>query len=139
MLTRCRNPRFKDFHLYGGRGIAVCERWLTFANFYADMGTRPSPKHSLDRYPDRDGNYEPGNVRWTTAKEQARNTSRNRRIVCDGQQKTLTEWSESTGLKREIIADRLNRGWPIRLALTTNPIRQRERSTDGSFQKAFGD
>jgi hypothetical protein len=75
MLTRCYNPNTKDFKNYGGRGIAVCERWRGengFVNFLADMGLRPAGR-SLDRYPDNDGNYEPGNCRWATAKEQRAN------------------------------------------------------------------
>lgn len=72
MLQRCRNQNRPEWKDYGGRGIAVCERWLKFENFFADMGERP-PKRSLDRYPNNDGNYEPGNARWATAKEQANN------------------------------------------------------------------
>jgi hypothetical protein len=62
MIKRCSDPTCPAYKWYGGRGIKVCERWLTFANFLADMGERPLKK-SLDRYPDGDGNYEPGNVR----------------------------------------------------------------------------
>lgn len=71
MVARCRNPKHADYQNYGGRGIAVCERWLTFANFYADMGEKPEGL-SLDRT-DNDGNYEPGNCRWATSKEQHAN------------------------------------------------------------------
>jgi hypothetical protein len=76
MLQRCTNPNNTKFHLWGGRGIKVCKRWRDFANFFADMGKRPSRKHSIDRYPDMNGNYEPTNCRWATAKQQSANSRR---------------------------------------------------------------
>ena len=69
MISRCREPKNNRYHLYGGRGIKVCEQWLKFANFRADMGERPEGK-TLDRI-NVDGHYEPGNCRWATPKEQA--------------------------------------------------------------------
>ncbi|MDQ5917678.1 MAG: hypothetical protein QG660_789 [Pseudomonadota bacterium] len=72
MLQRCTNPAAEKWQIYGGRGIHVCERWHSFDNFYADMGLKPSSKHSIDRI-DNDGHYEPGNCRWATAKEQRAN------------------------------------------------------------------
>lgn len=80
---RCFNPNNKRFSDWGGRGIKVCDRWRdSFPNFLADItaeiGVRPSPRHSLDRYPDNDGDYAPGNVRWATPKQQANNRRNNR-------------------------------------------------------------
>ena len=74
MINRCENELDDDFKNWGGRGIKVCTKWRnSFEAFYADVGHRPSNKHSIDRYPNNDGNYEPGNVRWATWAEQASN------------------------------------------------------------------
>lgn len=71
MKSRCSNPNNSKYDDYGGRGITVCERWLKFENFIADMGSRPQGK-TLDRI-DNDGNYEPGNCKWSTWSEQQKN------------------------------------------------------------------
>lgn len=74
MIDRCTNPNYEGWSRYGGRGIAVCAAWLSsFEAFFEHVGPRPSSKHSIDRFPNRNGNYEPGNVRWATAKEQILN------------------------------------------------------------------
>jgi hypothetical protein len=74
MKRRCRDPNRKDYKNWGGRGIKVCERWIdSYENFIADVGRRPSKRHTLDRYPNNDGDYEPTNVRWATGKQQAAN------------------------------------------------------------------
>lgn len=77
MIKRCRDPDNAD---YGGRGIKVCSRWLRYENFLADMGRRPSKRHSLDRYPDNDGGYDPTNCRWATAVEQRANQRPRKRL-----------------------------------------------------------
>lgn len=136
MRTRCTNPKFVDWAIYGGRGIKVCERWNSFAMFFADMGQKPSPKHSLDRK-DSDGNYEPTNCRWATPKEQANNWGhRNRKITYSGITLPLSEWALRIGLTRESLRDRLDSGWSVERALTTAPVRNRKRREDGTFQAA---
>jgi hypothetical protein len=76
LINRCENPQNPRFKDYGGRGITVCERWRSsYETFLADMGRRPSPRHSLDRI-DNNGHYEPANCRWATASEQRRNQRR---------------------------------------------------------------
>jgi len=80
MKERCLNPNSPAYELYGGRGIKVCDKWLTFEGFIEDMGLKPTPKHSLDRYPDQNGDYELSNCRWATMKQQQINRTNNRWI-----------------------------------------------------------
>jgi hypothetical protein len=83
MINRCHNPRVRSYADYGARGIAVCERWRSsFVAFFADMGQRPSAKHSIDRI-DNNRGYEPGNCRWATRTEQSRNTRSSRLTESD--------------------------------------------------------
>lgn len=119
MKKRCNNPSHKSYKDYGGRGIRVCERWLnSFENFLSDVGERPSPKHSLDRFPDQNGNYEPDNVRWATIKEQQRNRRSNTLLTFNGVTLTIIEWSERTGLSKGCISMRIGYGWSVDKILT---------------------
>ena len=93
IIARTTYPGDKYWPRYGGRGIILCERWRDFRNFYADMGPRPSPAHSIDRI-DNDGSYSPENCRWATCKEQNNNRRNNRKITIDGVSLTLTQWCE---------------------------------------------
>lgn len=113
MINRCSNENYREWHLYGGRGIKVCDRWLGpdgFANFLADMGRRPSVQHSIDRYPDNNKGYEPGNCRWATATEQGRNTRRNLMVDLDGCQVSLAAACEATGINYDAAKYRLKAG-----------------------------
>lgn len=119
MKKRCMNANTPDYHLYGGRGIKVCDAWLDdFMRFYTDMGPRPSRRHSIDRI-DSNGNYEPANCRWATAVQQARNTSRNVRVEYRGESKTVKEWCDDLGLPYYTVKSRIADGWNIADAFET--------------------
>jgi hypothetical protein len=110
MLSRCTNPMDKAYHYYGGRGISVCDRWSSFKNFFEDMGRSTSDVHSIDRI-NNDGNYEPGNCRWATVKEQRRNKRDNRILTINGERRTLAEWVEKAGAIYKTAHNRLRMGW----------------------------
>src|ERR1700684_2689322 len=121
MIRRCCNPKQKHYDKYGGRGISVCDHWLaSFDNFNADMGARPTLKHTLERV-DNDGNYEPGNCKWATKKEQSRNTRTNVNITFNGETMCLSAWAEKVGLDRRTLDYRIRvYKWPLAKALTTH-------------------
>lgn len=117
MKARCLNPnngRWKD---YGGRGIKVCKQWFRFECFLKDMGKRPKGT-SLDRFPNRNGNYEPSNCRWATPKEQQRNMRSNLRFAFKGEQLTVPEIAERIGAKVSVLRTRMRRGWSPKDAFT---------------------
>lgn len=121
---RCRNPKIKQYDKYGGRGIDICEEWFnSFKSFFDHIGKRPSRKHSVDRI-NNDGNYEPGNVRWATVKEQANNRSSNVEIEYDGHTLNITQWAELLNVRPQLINSRLKRGYSIADALC-HPARKR--------------
>lgn len=132
MLDRCTNRDNAGFPNYGGRGISVCQRWLSIENFVTDVGCPPSRKHSLDRFPDNNGNYScgicddckshdwPTNWRWATRTEQNRNRRGNRMITFQGETLCLAEWAERIGLRTQALWLRLeSQGWTVERALTT--------------------
>jgi hypothetical protein len=117
IISRCHNPNTPRFADYGGRGITVCERWReSFENFLADMGLRPSPRHSIDRI-DNGGNYEPGNCRWATRWEQMTNRRNNRLLTCHGKTQCLSAWAREVGISVNSLRGRLDAGWPLERAL----------------------
>jgi hypothetical protein len=117
MIHRCYHSYHHKFPIYGGRGIRVCDAWRAdIRNFLADLPERPSPRHTIDRI-DPDGHYEPGNVKWSTAQEQARNRRDNRRETIDGVEKLVIEWAEEFDVSPSAVVHRLNRGWNIMAAL----------------------
>ena len=125
MIVRCTKRNAVNYADYGGRGISVCDRWMVFANFYADVGARPSLKHSLDRFPNNDGNYEPGNCRWATDIEQHRNKRSNVMLTFNGVTLSMSAWSEKTGISYHAIVHRVNRGWTVERTLTT-PVKTKK-------------
>lgn len=124
MRRRCNNPNYRTYKWYGGRGIKVCERWndsLTgFPNFLADMGFKPTPKHSLDRI-DNDKGYSPDNCRWADRRTQTRNMSRNRLVTIDGRTQCVTDWCLELGAEPKIVWTRIRRGMDEVQAITTPP------------------
>ena len=114
MLGRCTNPKHMYYSDYGGRGVEVCRKWSdNFEAFFSDVGPKPSPSHSIDRHPNKNGNYEPGNVRWATKKEQARNRRNTRMVSYRGTEMPLAEACEIAGANINTVAYRLTRGWSV--------------------------
>ena len=107
MKQRCLDPNSDAYANYGGRGIAIDPRWITaFENFAADMGSRPSDNHSIERR-DVNGDYEPGNCYWGTWDEQANNRRNNRTVTHEGVTKTVAQWARDFGIGRTTLEDRL--------------------------------
>ena len=119
LKKRCSNPSDHNWVRYGGRGISVCDRWnADFAAFLADMGECP-PGRSIDRI-DNDGNYEPGNCRWATSNEQARNKSTTQYLNVDGDLLTIPDCADKFGVAKQTIKKRIARGIPASTAVKTN-------------------
>lgn len=125
MVQRCTNPNDPSYSRYGGRGIQVCDAWRSFEKFYRDMGDRPAGM-TLDRINPK-GNYEPGNCRWATNKEQQNNISSNRVVEYQGETLTARQLAERTGLPYELLRARIFRhGWDVTRAVETPVINNRK-------------
>lgn len=126
MKQRAFNPNKRGYSRYGGRGITVCERWLnSFENFYTDMGAKPSPDHSIDRWPDKDGSYEPGNCRWATCEQQQNNREDNHTLTFKGETLSISEWSRRLGFGSGLLLYRVDKaGWSVEKALTTQSLKK---------------
>jgi hypothetical protein len=113
MKDRCYNPKHESYANYGGRGIIVCDAWVcNFVQFFAEMGPRPSAKHSIDRI-DNDGPYSPDNCRWATRLEQEANKRSNKVVEVNGDKVCLAEAARRLGLNENLVRSRVRRGRPI--------------------------
>ena len=118
MKDRCFNPNHKQYSDWGCRGITVYDRWLNFENFLADMGSRPTAKHSLDRI-DNNADYSPENCRWSTRVDQQNNTRYNRLITIGNDTRTIAQWENKMGYSRSVIQNRLKLKWSEYKAVMT--------------------
>lgn len=122
IVRRCTNQNDARWKDYGGRGITMCARWReSFEHFIADVGPKPSPKHSIDRFPDNNGPYEPGNVRWATMNQQARNQRKTIVVTHNGVSYPLIEFCEIFSLPYETSYHRIRLGWTPQELF--NPVR----------------
>lgn len=121
MKSRCYVPATDNCKNYGAKGVKVCDRWRnSFPNFLADVGPRPSKLHTLDRK-DSKGDYEPGNVRWATSREQNNNRSSNRIVDYRGETLTLANALRKAGnvVRKNTAQARLEKGWTVEAAVET--------------------
>lgn len=119
MKQRCTNQNKREWEHYGGRGIKVCDEWMSsFLAFYNHIGQRPSAKHSLDRI-NVNGDYEPGNVRWATQQQQIDNTRTVRMVTLDGITKSISAWEREYGLPKGTVCRREASGWGLDEAIKT--------------------
>ena len=127
MKARCQNPDNHKYHIYGARGITLCDRWNDFENFYEDMGPKPGRGYSIERL-DNNGNYTPDNCIWATAKVQGQNTRANKYIEIDGKRLNILGWCEELKIKKWEVYE-LTRGWgtnrqnPPKCATTEDAVR----------------
>lgn len=121
MRRRCYTVSDSAYNRYGGRGIKICDAWLeSVRQFYADMGDRPTPKHTIERI-DNNGNYEPGNCVWATRAEQTENQRSTKLLTFQGESLSISKWARRLGISRRTLSRRIASGWTVEQALHTNP------------------
>lgn len=114
MKNRCLNKNYKEYKYWGGKGITIYQPWIdSFEDFLNYMGPKPSKKHSIDRFPNKNGNYEPGNCRWATGKEQQNNRTNNRWLEYKDKKMTVTQWALFFGVTQPVISGHLKSGKTI--------------------------
>lgn len=121
MLRRCNDPRNPGYPNYGGRGIKVCERWLSFENFIRDVGRRQKATDTLERE-DNDGDYEPGNVHWAPRCVNNNNRRNNIFLEWRGKRMTIGQWARESGIKKATLLWRHHQGWTVEQILSLRPV-----------------
>lgn len=114
MKTRCYNPKSANYKFYGDRGVVICDRWRkSFLAFLEDMGPKPFPDASIDRYPNQNGPYCKENCRWATKSEQSQNSRKARMLTFNGETMCLTAWARKLGITHSALRLRIEHGWPL--------------------------
>ena len=127
IVSRCTKPEHRSYKNYGGRGVTVCEHWLSFDNFLADVGPHPGKGLTIERV-DNNGNYEPGNVAWATRKVQARNKRSTVQVEIDDRKQCLQDWATEIGVTPHHLYRRMQKGMTPQQAIEdvrTNPPKVR--------------
>lgn len=131
MIQRCTNSNSATYKRYGARGVKVCEQWIgSFKTFLKNVGKKPTPHHTLDRFPNKKGNYEPGNVRWATRKEQSQNIATNVEVTINGETMCMSEAASRNNINKSTLRGRLKVGLPIEEAIS-KPLPQKLPIPDG--------
>jgi hypothetical protein len=125
MVFRCHNPSYPDYHLYGGRGIVVCDEWRDNPVLFVEhVGSRPGPEYTIDRI-DNSRGYEPGNVRWATMRQQSNNTRKNVLLTYNGETFTIAEWAARLGINVQTLKWRLANWGSVEKAISA-PVRKKQ-------------
>lgn len=134
--TRCFNPNDKKYHVYGGRGISLCDEWKSdfksFAKWSLENGYEENL--SIDRI-DSNKNYEPSNCRWTDMKVQQNNRTNNHLVILNGETHTVMEWSRIIGVNHRTICNRLKKGYSPEQALNPSIMNNSQAGSIGAFNR----